>query len=350
MTNEEMVTRIQAGETELYEALWKSVRGSVWITAKRYWKSDQSITEADDLMQEAYFGFVKAVQKYDTQAKYKFTTALKFYISNACCNITYTQLAHPDPILSADTLDCKISDGDKAETFLDALIDENAEQRITELEESLDRTGAMDEIVDCFNRLPQITKKIIILHYCYEISFVELNKLKPGSCHGWSDALSCYGLRKVRSMLHEKGIDCRADAESMYYRHKSVAAFLSSGSSIVEDIAELQERIGEGMAQEVESKAKTRRDIEKLIPILEQLRPVDREIIIQHFFDNVPNSEICQKAKCAVSWARNRELYVLNKAKKEITEFESGKDVKELLYCIPKEAPELYKNLVEKVV
>ncbi len=70
MSNEEYVSRIQAGEENLIEPFWQQNQGLIRVIVKKY----ISLAEADDLMQEAFLGFYKAIETFDTAANVLFST------------------------------------------------------------------------------------------------------------------------------------------------------------------------------------------------------------------------------------------------------------------------------------
>ena len=81
MTNEELVAQIKAGENvqENMGQLYEQNRNYICQIAVPF----SRIAELDDLMQEAYFGLEKAVQKYDPALGYKFLTYAESWIRQA---------------------------------------------------------------------------------------------------------------------------------------------------------------------------------------------------------------------------------------------------------------------------
>lgn len=78
MTNEELVALIQAGvdvQSNMGQ-LWTQNRKFIIKIALPYSKS----CELEDLIQEAYFGLEKAVEKYDTEKGFQFLTYAEHWI------------------------------------------------------------------------------------------------------------------------------------------------------------------------------------------------------------------------------------------------------------------------------
>lgn len=78
MTNEELVEKIQSGEdVEINMGLlYQQNKRLIYKFALPY----SDIADMDDLMQEAYFGLVKAVEKYDPEKEFKFITYAEWNI------------------------------------------------------------------------------------------------------------------------------------------------------------------------------------------------------------------------------------------------------------------------------
>lgn len=90
MTNEERVMQIQKGInlSENLIALWRDNQPLIRIIVNRYREKDRK-----DLMQEAYIGMHKAVQKYDAERNTKFMSYALYHIKN-CIN-GYLNLDRP---------------------------------------------------------------------------------------------------------------------------------------------------------------------------------------------------------------------------------------------------------------
>ena len=81
MTNEELVSRIQAGQgdrRELMQQLYDQNSGAIWATVRRY--QGRAGMDAEDVMQSAYLGLDQAVRKYDPDRGAKFTTCLQYWL------------------------------------------------------------------------------------------------------------------------------------------------------------------------------------------------------------------------------------------------------------------------------
>ena len=81
MSNEELVKQIQQGinQTDNMEQLYSQNRGYIFKIAKRY----AHVCDAEDLMQEAYFGLYEAVQRYEDTAGVLFMSYAGYWIKQA---------------------------------------------------------------------------------------------------------------------------------------------------------------------------------------------------------------------------------------------------------------------------
>lgn len=83
MTNEELVANIRKGinRKDNLEKLYEANRGLIFTIALSYGRDD-----VEDLMQEAYFGIVKACEHYDEAQGVQFASYLPFWIRSAMQN------------------------------------------------------------------------------------------------------------------------------------------------------------------------------------------------------------------------------------------------------------------------
>ena len=79
MTNEELVVEIQQGHTEKLEDLWTQNLRFIKSIASEFHAGDLT----DDILQEAYFGLMAAVEKFDVSKGFAFTTFANYYVRNA---------------------------------------------------------------------------------------------------------------------------------------------------------------------------------------------------------------------------------------------------------------------------
>jgi len=141
MTNEELVLKIQSGDTSLIPTLWLQVEKFVKQQAEKFYynhskQCDAFGVEADDLYQEGYFAICKAVEQYNPDKGVKFLTYAGYHIIK--CFYSAAKLNRAAGKHSAISLDAPTNfDGNDGDlTILNIL----------------DATSANDEIDNIINR------------------------------------------------------------------------------------------------------------------------------------------------------------------------------------------------------
>ncbi len=140
MTNEDLVKLIQSGKIEYIPQLWDQVYLFICMMARK-----RLISEADhikqlenDLVNEAYFEFIRAIDSYNTDKEAVFITYLGYWIKNAfnrALNIR-TVKDRNNLMHHAISLDAPI-DAEGEVTLQDMLIDPEAEKEYDNLLEAI---------------------------------------------------------------------------------------------------------------------------------------------------------------------------------------------------------------------
>lgn len=117
MTNEAMATMIRSGKTELIPILWERVRKLVAKFTCNYYRRHYDLCRHagvtdEDLLQEAYFGFIKAIHSYPPESGNKFTSYLNFPIQSCFALITgqRTSKSREEPLNHAASLSVPVAD------------------------------------------------------------------------------------------------------------------------------------------------------------------------------------------------------------------------------------------------
>jgi len=140
MTNEQLVTKIQAGETALMSTLWERVERLIKLLANKFYNSHKERcisvgVEFDDLFQQGYFALLVAVEAYDSSKGYKFSTYLNYNLKNAFNDIAKMRSANWKAIKEPISLDVPIgySKNDDSRLLSDLLPDIGAEAQIEKI-------------------------------------------------------------------------------------------------------------------------------------------------------------------------------------------------------------------------
>ena len=110
MTNEELVIRIQDGETDLYRDLWENNKKLIIQIMKNKLHSAilPCYISLEDLEQEMYFALCKAVKYYDRKKPYYFSTYLNYPILSVLNKLVFNDKS----IEKECSFNTKISDND----------------------------------------------------------------------------------------------------------------------------------------------------------------------------------------------------------------------------------------------
>lgn len=129
MTNEELVALIQGGERDRLLELWQQNRGLCYLKAQRVRGALAAVgrcdVELDDLMQSGYLALVNAVEQYDPEAGFRFstiyTTQLKVSFAEATGYRSKRQ--QREPLHTAGSLDTPLGDDPEGGTLGDMIAD-----------------------------------------------------------------------------------------------------------------------------------------------------------------------------------------------------------------------------------
>ena len=139
MSNEELALQIKAGNTELYAELWKNTEKlMIWKINKLYDIQSPRFARAglelDDLKQLAFFALIAAVEAYDPQKSYAFSSYISFHLRNTIAAALGIRSSRRDPLNNC--------------TSLDMLVGEDEDITIGELFADPDSDCPFDEIAD----------------------------------------------------------------------------------------------------------------------------------------------------------------------------------------------------------
>lgn len=282
MSNEELVAKIQAGEnvSENMEQLYKQCSKHIWNWVNRF--SVNSQYDHYDLFQESYFGFRKAVEKYNHNSSYAFVPFLKFYVNNTLFSyigsfrgISGTTSArmnryrrfiadymcehneYPDD----ETIIASLSDfsekrldtvrelfksteehytkdtkNDEGFSLLDVLIDEseNLEENVIEQLEQERLASVLWSEVD---KLPEKESKVIHLHYQNDLTFQQIAAVMSYSSKSGAATAESRAIKKLQNNETVRAIATDFDYSCNSAYHDGLGHFRHTFSSRVEELA-----------------------------------------------------------------------------------------------------------------
>lgn len=233
--NEDLVKRVQDGETDLMEELWENNTGLVALVAKRYQEGCGRLVDFDDLMQAGYLGLYAAAMTYSPE-RAAFSTYVVFHLRRAMRPVVGL-LRKRDALFDTCPLDAPLGD-DEDSTLLD-MIAAPPEEDLVELK---DLQHIVRAAVD---RIPnKKAREAIKAIYWQGI---------PWGDYAQGEGISRKGIgvrlqQGYAILRRDPAIVSLALAEGYgadYFRYKGLAAFRASGSSVVEEAVVHQEYVEE---------------------------------------------------------------------------------------------------------
>ena len=217
MTNEELAVRAKTGDREAYCTLWVQVRRLVMGKALRVIRAmgDTRLADLDDLTQAGYLAMVSAVERFDPESGWKFTTYLTGALKTAFADCTgyRTVRGRSDPIRHAVSLDAPLSDEDEgtpSELVADPV------DRMDEADERMYRGWLHDTLEAILSDLPELEEQTIRQRYYEGLTRREIGE-KSGVCIETVRQWENKGLRALRKPKVLRRLDLRTD----FYRRGS---------------------------------------------------------------------------------------------------------------------------------
>lgn len=244
MTNEEIAVMINNGQTELIPVLWDRVRKLVAKFANSYYMRHYELCKRsgvtdDDLMQEAYFGFIKAIQSYPPESGNMFTTYLNYPIQSCFVAITgqRTSKSRKEPLNHAASLDTPVNDTDDGVTLQDTLQDENTYIDFEQIELTDMQKIVREELAQLKDAKQQ---EFITDHYLHEQSYQTIAN-KYGISRERVRQIASAGLRKLRNSKRLRALHGEF-CNHIQTRFISFIEFNPQYFDLIRDIRERQKR------------------------------------------------------------------------------------------------------------
>ena len=146
VSNEELVTLIQAGDRDRIVELWHQVQRMVYAQATRW--AGLGGTTIEDMTQAGFIAMLRAVDSYDPSRGTKFSTHLfqRLRAELSAATGQHTKQARLDPLQNAVSLDAPLTDDDDSDTFADLIPDPAAEAAIEGMDVRLGVAGVLAEL------------------------------------------------------------------------------------------------------------------------------------------------------------------------------------------------------------
>lgn len=215
----DLVRAAQTGDPDALTALWAQTKRLAFYIANQYRTAAAACCGVDDadLEQCAALGVLEALRSYEP-GKSAFTTWLGFYVRSACRECLGLTGRQRREHYAAVSLDAPIGNDTEDLTLGDMLPDEGAALAFEDMERAHDNAILRRDLDAALDRLPALWRDAIRRHD------LEGQPLHPGE------------VQPRRSGLNRLRRDYRLSAyRPDYHRHKGLAAFRVTWSSVVED-------------------------------------------------------------------------------------------------------------------
>ena len=172
MTNEELVIRIQDGETDLYRDLWENNKKLIIQIMKNKLHSAilPCYISLEDLEQEMYFALCKAVKYYDRKKPYSFSTYLNYPILSVLNKLVFNDKS----IEKECSFNTKIADNDgKMIEKWDLVSDPNSSNAYKNIENE----DMNDKVRQAVAALKDRERTAVELYYFHNHTYEEVSVL-----------------------------------------------------------------------------------------------------------------------------------------------------------------------------
>jgi len=209
MTNEELVIRIQAGETDLMINLWEQVKLYAYKRTnafyhRHYTRCAEMSVEIEDLEQEAYLGIQKAAERFKPEKSVKFLTYAEYWLKAhfyAAAKLKGTGYRYSETKLEDTKF---LNDNGTAMSLTDIIPDPRAEDDIYDIieqEYQRDYQLKVCEIIQqALDRLSDYRKPVVIDCLKFGVSYAEYARKKGVSRQNVNDL----ALKAIRAMKNDR--------------------------------------------------------------------------------------------------------------------------------------------------
>lgn len=240
-TDEQLVTRIQAGERALLPDLWNQVEKYVRWRANRWaqaWNSHR--VEADDLYQCGYEAMLAAVETFQEARGASFTSWLTYYLLTAFSVESGVRTSKRDALANAASLNTPLGDDEDGGELLDLQPDPTDNYEDVERKIYLEQLHKV--LTEELDRLPKRQKNAICLRYLDGLTLMEAAEKENISFKN-VQANTVAGFRRLRESRSRSRLEPLLYTERNLYRHTGLQSWKNSGMSVEEfEVMRLENR------------------------------------------------------------------------------------------------------------
>lgn len=250
MTNEELAAKIKAGERERVPELYRQIERLLYRVANRFYNRFSQTCEAagitcDDLSQAGFFAMLKAVEAFDPQSGYRFTTFLSHHLKNEFQSLAGMRTRVP--LNYSKSIDEEVPGADDL-SLSDMLPDETAERDFEQAEHRVYNQGLSVSLDRALSLLPEACETLVRERYysgktlsqIAEECGVTLQAIRQREQKAFHLLRTGERLRILKAY--------RDETIDRYAYRSSLSAWKTSGASSTELTAERLERISKGFS------------------------------------------------------------------------------------------------------
>jgi len=248
MTNEELALAIKEGDDTLITQLWEQTNRLLFLLVNRYHRrmADRFAAAGvtmEDLEQECYFVLLDTVAAWTPESSHKLTTFMNYHALNRFNALAgfRTSKSRKEPLNRAGSLDEPLP-GAEDFTIADTIPDPAAAGAFESAEEGIYIQQLRHDLDRAIDTLPEAEQDTICRRFWQGESLKQIGEREGVTAtrirqREWS------ALCKLRHPRHRKRLEQFFGERVKYHCHVGVNRFQTTGTSAVEELAMLRERM-----------------------------------------------------------------------------------------------------------
>lgn len=241
MSNEELVTEIQAGRRELLGTLWEQVERFIRRQANQ--RPDTGAVDREDLYQSGYLALVEAVDSYTPERDMKFISWLAYHLKTAFNEASNyrSERQRRDPMHRADSLSRPLDD-EGGGGLLDIVSDPSSLHRLQEVEERIWHEELSKALKRAIEALADDESDTIRRRYYQGQTMAQVAR-ETGKTAYEVQKEERRGLAALRKP--SAGLLAYIEERTPYYLHVGATRYNTTRTSAVEEIVFMREGMGQ---------------------------------------------------------------------------------------------------------
>ena len=246
-TNEQLALACQAGDKQAIAQLWEQTKALICSWCYHYYERGRDRcaacgVELADLQQEGFLALLDAMQAFQPEQEYKFTSYLNFPLKNRC-NALLGKRGAPRPLNECDSLE-EITKDDKEDNplsrFYKRTLDPNAQEAFEQAEDREYNRQLHEALQEAMDTLQEKHRDILQWRYYDGLTLQQCGE-RMQCTPEYIRQLSKQAIYRMRKGQAMKILSRFLDESSRAYTGTGFQAW-KNGGSVQERIAERVER------------------------------------------------------------------------------------------------------------